>query len=156
MRIKQFLKDVTGITAKEEKARILQLQAEEEKERRRNQQEESSRKRKEKKEKELEATLSKKELATRKGEAFVDVVQVHTDAQNLSHGFFELDWNDLFIVQLKQQGYGYDGDPDEEIVDRWFKELCGSIASEEQIDMSSRSAGYINVKKLFDNKSEVS
>lgn len=156
MRIKQFLKDVTGITAKEEKARILQLQAEEENERRRIQREESSRKRKEKKEKELETTLSKKELATRKGEAFVDVVQVHTDAQNLSHGFFELDWNDLFIVQLKQQGYGYDGDPDEEIVDRWFKELCGSIASEEQIDMSSRSAGYINVKKLFDNKSEVS
>jgi hypothetical protein len=62
----------------------------------------------------------------------------------------------LFIVQLKQQGYGYDGDPDEEIVDRWFKELCGSIASEENINMSSRSAGYINVKQLFDNKSEVS
>ena len=28
---------------------------------------------------------------------------------------------------LFRSGYGADGDPDEEIVDRWFRELCANV-----------------------------
>jgi len=46
---------------------------------------------------------------------------------NIRNGFFELDWNDQFVLQLKQEGYGEDGDKEEEIVDRWFRELCANV-----------------------------
>jgi hypothetical protein len=73
---------------------------------------------------------------------------------NIRNGFFELDWNDIFIVQLKQAGYGYDGDPDEEIVDRWFRDLARNMLSEDGQD-PNRGAGYINVTKLAGGKAEI-
>lgn len=102
------------------------------------------------------AKMTPKERATKKGEPWVAVLETHVNKENLKNGFLELDWNDLFIVQLKQAGYGFDGDPDEEIVDRWFRELCKNVAGEEGIDMSDRGAGFINVKKIAEGKSEVS
>ena len=45
----------------------------------------------------------------------------------MRNGFFELDWNEYFVLKLKQEGYGEEGDPDEEIVDRWFRELCANV-----------------------------
>jgi hypothetical protein len=108
-----------------------------------------------KKEEEL-AKMTPKERATAKGEPWVAVLETHINKDNLKNGFFEIDWNDAFVVQLKQEGYGFDGDPDEEIVDRWFRELCKNVASEEGIDMTDRGAGFINVKKIAEGKSEVS
>lgn len=100
------------------------------------------------------AKLTPKERATRKGEPWVSVLDTHVNKDNVRNGFFELDWNDAFVVQLKQEGYGYDGDPDEEIVDRWFRDLARNILSDEGQD-ASRGAGYINVSKLADGKAEV-
>ena len=79
------------------------------------------------KEEEKNKQLSAKELATKKKEPWVGVIQTHVNKDNVRNGFFELDWNDYFIVQLKQQGYGVDGDKDEDIVDRWFRELCANV-----------------------------
>jgi hypothetical protein len=31
------------------------------------------------------------------------------------------------VLKLKQEGYGEEGDRDEEIVDRWFRELCANV-----------------------------
>ena len=31
------------------------------------------------------------------------------------------------MLKLKREGYGADGDKDEEIVDRWFRELCANV-----------------------------
>jgi hypothetical protein len=108
------------------------------------------------KQEEEQAKMTPKERATAKGEPYVAVLETHVNKDNLRNGFFELDWNDEFVLQLKQAGYGFDGDPDEEIVDRWFRSLCRDIASEEGIDMTDRGAGYINVTKLSDGKSIVS
>jgi hypothetical protein len=102
------------------------------------------------------AKLGPKERATAKGEPYVAVLDTKVNPDNVRNGFFELDWNDLFVLQLKQAGYGFDGDADEEIVDRWFRGLCKDVASEEGIDMTDRGAGYINVRKLTEGKSEVS
>jgi len=73
------------------------------------------------------AKLSPKERATRRKEPWVGVLNTHINQDNIRNGFFELDWNDLFVLKLKQEGYGADGDRDEEIVDRWFRELCANV-----------------------------
>jgi hypothetical protein len=73
------------------------------------------------------AKLTPKERANRKKEPWVGVLQTHVNQDNIRNGFFELDWNDHFVLKLKQEGYGADGDVDEEIVDRWFRELCANV-----------------------------
>jgi ssDNA-specific exonuclease RecJ len=105
--------------------------------------------------KEEQAKMTPKERATAKGEPWVSVLDTHVNKDNIKNGFFELDWNDLFIVQLKQAGYGFDGDPDEEIVDRWFRDIVRNMLAEEGMD-TTRGAGYINVVPISQGKSEVS
>ena len=78
-------------------------------------------------EQEESAKLSPKERANRKKEPWVGVLNTHVNSDNVRNGFFELDWNDHFVLKLKQEGYGADGDKDEEIVDRWFRELCANV-----------------------------
>jgi hypothetical protein len=101
-----------------------------------------------------EVKLTPKERATAKGEPWVAVLDTHVNKDNIRNGFFELDWNPEFVVKLKQEGYGYDGDPDEEIVDRWFKDLARNVLADEGQD-TTRGAGYINVRKLASGKSEI-
>ena len=101
------------------------------------------------------AKMTPKERATVKGEPWVAVLDTHVNKDNLRNGFFELDWNDLFVLQLKQGGYGFDGDPDEEIVDRWFRDIIGQMLVEEGQD-PNRGAGFINVVPIATGKSEVS
>ena len=105
--------------------------------------------------KEEQAKLTPKERATAKKESWVSVMDTKVNADNPRNGFFELDWNDLFIADLKKAGYGFDGDPDEEIVDRWFRDIVRNMLSDEGMD-TNRSAGFINVSKITGNKSEVS
>ena len=100
------------------------------------------------------AKLTPKERATLKGEPWVSVMDTKVNKDNPRNGFFELDWNDQFIVQLKQAGYGFDGDPDEQIVDRWFRDLARNMLSDEGLD-TNRGAGFINVNKLGNGKAEV-
>jgi hypothetical protein len=76
---------------------------------------------------EEQAKLTPKDRATRKNEPWVGVLNTHVNKENVRNGFFELDWNELFVLKLKQEGYGEDGDKDEEIVDRWFRELCANF-----------------------------
>jgi hypothetical protein len=76
------------------------------------------------------AKLSHKDRATRKKEPWVGVLNTHVNKENVRNGFFELDWNEHFVLQLKQEGYGEDGDKDEEIVDRWFRELCANVVTD--------------------------
>ncbi len=100
------------------------------------------------------AKLTPKERATKKGEPWVAVLDTKVNKDNVRNGFFELDWNEQFVLQLKQAGYGYDGDPDEEIVDRWFRDLARNMLTDEGLD-PNRGAGYINVTKLADGKAQV-
>ncbi len=73
------------------------------------------------------ATMSEKDRATRKKEPWVGVLNTHVNKENVRNGFFELDWNKYFIEKLRAEGYGLEGDPEEEIVDRWFRELCANV-----------------------------
>jgi len=103
--------------------------------------------------KEQEA-LSPKEQATQNKEPWVTVLNTHVNKENIRNGFFELDWNEYFVLQLRSAGYR--GESDEEIVNQWFTELCRNVAAEEGIDMSRRGTGYINVNNIGNGRSEVS
>jgi hypothetical protein len=101
------------------------------------------------------AKLTPKERATAKGEPYISVLDTKVNPENIRNGFFELDWNDQFVLQLKQEGYGFDGDAEEEIVDRWFRDIVRQMLEEDGLD-SNRPAGYINVVPIAKGKAEVS
>jgi hypothetical protein len=96
-----------------------------------------------------------KDYHTRKKEPWVNVIDVKVNEENVRNGFFELDWNKYFIAQLVEAGYGVDNDPEEEIVDRWFRDIVYNMLDAEGQD-TNRGAGYINVNPLGKDKSEVS
>ena len=78
--MKKWLKDISGITAKE----------------------------KELEEKEL-VVLDKtdpKAAATRRKKPWVNVLDMQVNQDNIRNGFFELDWNKYFIKELIANGYG--------------------------------------------------
>lgn len=100
------------------------------------------------------AKLGPKDRANAKQEPYIAVLETHVNDQNPRNGFFELDWNEYFVVQLKTAGYY--GDTDEEIVNKWFQDLCRGIGAEEGVPMDRRGSGYINVNNLGNGKSEIS
>jgi hypothetical protein len=100
------------------------------------------------------AKMTPKERATKKGEPWVAVLDTKVNIDNPRNGFFELDWNEYFIEQLKKSGYGFDGDPEEEIVDRWFRDLARNMLAEDGLD-ASRGAGFINVNRIGGGRAEV-
>jgi hypothetical protein len=103
-----------------------------------------------------EKTSDAKAEATKKKQPYVTVLNVEMKDNNPRNGFFELDWNEFFIRDLRLNGY--QGDSEEEIVDAWFKELCGNVAKDEGVASTENpmGAGYINTKNIGNNKSEVS
>jgi hypothetical protein len=50
------------------------------------------------KEEERIAKLSPKEIATEKKEPWVAVLDTHVNKDNIRNGFFELDWNEFFVL----------------------------------------------------------
>jgi hypothetical protein len=100
------------------------------------------------------AILAKeKEEATKKGEAWVGVLDTQVNPNNIKNGFFELDWNNEFIEQLLDAGYS--GESNEQIVDAWFRTIAMQVLDDQGAD-KNRDMGYINVKPLDKDKSEVS
>ena len=95
-----------------------------------------------------------KEIATEKKEPWVAVLDTHVNKDNVRNGFFELDWNEYFVLQLRSNGY--QGDSDESIVDQWFQDLCKNIGNDAGVNMDRRGSGYVNVNNLGNGKTEVS
>jgi hypothetical protein len=95
-----------------------------------------------------------KAAATAKKEPWVTVLQTHVNPENPRNGFFELDWNEYFVLMLRENGYT--GTTEEEIVDQWFSDLCREVGGEEGVSMERRGSGYINRALRDDGKTEVS
>ena len=75
--------------------------------------------------------LSAKEKATQEGEPYVNVLGMEIDPNNIHSGAFELDWNSIFITQLVKAGYmKKKEDTDQDIVDRWFNDVCRNVVLE--------------------------
>jgi cytochrome P450 len=82
----------------------------------------------------LEAELAEKvktpkEKANEAGESYIDVLEtIFEDPKNPGAGYFELDWNDLFVKSLTEAGYS--GRTDDEIVNMWFDDLCRGVVGD--------------------------
>ena len=94
-----------------------------------------------------------KEIATENKEPWVAVMNTHVNKDNIRNGFFELDWNEYFVLQLRTEGYA--GSTDEEIVDAWFSELCRNLGGDAGIDMNGRGAGFVDRALRDDGRSEI-
>ena len=101
-----------------------------------------------------------KEIATEKGEAYVNILSMDIDPENIGNGAFELDWNEKFIADLVRHGYMMDkNDTDADIVDRWFTAVCRNVVLEtyEQYEaMDPERDRVIKSRNIGDGRSEVS
>lgn len=102
---------------------------------------------------------SAKEIATKKGEAYISVLSVSIDKNNISNGSFELDWNDIFIKELRT--LGYPGKTDEDVVDIWFQNVCRNVIAETYEQEAAQkmppdNVRYINRTPKDDGRTEVS
>jgi hypothetical protein len=96
--------------------------------------------------------LTKAEATTKK-EPWVAVLDTQVNPDNIRNGFFELDWNEYFVLQLRSQGYI--GNTEEEVVDKWFQDLCRNIGSESDVDMQNRGSGFVQRALREDGRSEI-
>jgi hypothetical protein len=106
------------------------------------------------KEKERLAKLNPKQIATESKQPYFEVVGFHTNPENPRFGFWELDWNEYKVVELKSLGYF--GETDEEVVDQWFTEICKESGAALGANMERRAMGFIDVKNIGNGRSEVS
>lgn len=74
-----------------------------------------------------------KRLATLKKEPYVNVVKMGINDENVTQGYFELDWNDEFVKMLSEAGIT--GTSDEDIVNKWFNGVCRTVLLQEAADL---------------------
>lgn len=100
---------------------------------------------------------SPKDIATEKGEPWVEILSMELNPDDPGQGAFELDWNDKFVANLVRAGY--QGKTDADIVDNWFQTVCRNVVLEtyeqEQADPESRSRTN-NRRDLGNGRTEVS
>ena len=151
----KIFKNLSGITAEEEKLAQIERELAETAELNKKAEElaeklaakeakkiAAAEKRKEKQAKEEEHAkqLTAKELANIAHEPYVQILGIEVDVDNLGQGAFELDWNDVFVAKLVRAGYP--GKTDQDVVDNWFKEVCRNVLLEtyeqEQADPEKR------------------
>lgn len=74
-----------------------------------------------------------KEAATLRKEPWIGIINDGFDLQQGLNGvFFEFDWNSFWIDYLTLNGYT--GRTEEEIVEKWFQDVCRSTAAESIAD----------------------
>jgi hypothetical protein len=116
------------------------------------------------KEKKVEAQLTEKEKATAAGEPYVNIIKMEIDPKDINSGSVELDFNDKFVLNLIRAGYKMkDTDTDNDIVDRWWTNLCRATVLEtfeqEIADPDKRAPGDVRnvvTRDLGNGRTEVS
>lgn len=73
-----------------------------------------------------------KAVATINKEPWVNVIKMGVNPTNITQGYFELDWNEEFIIMLQEAGI--EGKSDEEIVNKWFNGVCRTVLLQEKAD----------------------
>jgi hypothetical protein len=104
-----------------------------------------------------EQVKSAKQIATEKGEPYIDIVSMEVDPSDISNGAFELDWNDKFVADLIRHGYQQDArDTDADIVDRWFTAVCRNVVLETFEQHEAMNQRVVKSRDVGDGRSEVS
>ncbi len=66
-------------------------------------------------------------------EPYVNVIHMDVNPENAKAGYIELDWNDHFVKFLHENGYT--GTSDEDVVNKWFNDVCRTVLIQEQADL---------------------
>ena len=104
-----------------------------------------------------EQVKSAKQIATEKGEPYINIVSMDIDPENIGNGAFELDWNDKFVADLIRHGYQQDArDTDADIVDRWFTAVCRNVVLETYEQYEAMNHRVVKSRDVGDGSSEVS
>lgn len=99
--------------------------------------------------------ISPKELATQRGEPWVQIINLELDPNNMGNGAIELDWNDIFVARLVKAGFR--GKDDHQIVDQWFTTVCRNIVLETfEQEMADPDRRLTTKRKLDGGRSEFS
>lgn len=97
-----------------------------------------------------------KELATERGDPYIAILNVELDPENIGAGAFELDWNDKFLAQLVRAGYQVKpNEPENEIVDRWFQDVCRNVVLETYEQMEANNPRTSNRRDIGNGRTEV-
>ena len=110
-----------------------------------------------KKPKEAKPKKTPKQIATEKGEPWVNILSVELDPENIGQGAFELDWNEFFVAKLVRAGYK--GRDDQQIVDQWFQDVCRNVVLEtyEQVEANNpRPPTGVQRRDIGGGRTEVS
>jgi len=100
-----------------------------------------------------DAETVKKRIATANGEPYINVIQLEVDKGTPGIGSFELDWNVYFISYLRE--HGYEGKTDEQIVDRWFTDLCRNVVLETYEQYEANNPSYVTKRNLGGGRTEI-
>ena len=86
------------------------------------------------------------------------ILSLDVDPENLHQGAFELDWNEKFVANLIRAGYMMKrDDPDSEIVDRWFQNVCRHVVMETwEQEQAMNPSRYTRTKDLGNGRKEIS
>lgn len=99
--------------------------------------------------------ISPKELASQRGEPWVQIINLELDPNNMGNGAIELDWNDIFVARLVKAGFR--GKDDHQIVDQWFTTVCRNIVLETfEQEMADPDRRLTTKRKLDGGRSEFS
>jgi hypothetical protein len=74
-----------------------------------------------------------KQVAEQLNEPWVNVNKMGIDPESAKAGYIELDWNDHFIAFLHENGYT--GQNDEDVVNKWFNDVCRTVLIQENADL---------------------
>ena len=74
-----------------------------------------------------------KKIAEIKDEPYVNVLKMELNPETANAGYIELDWNDKFVEFLHNNGYT--GQNDEDVVNKWFNDVCRTVLLQEQADL---------------------
>lgn len=97
-----------------------------------------------------------KELATERGEPYIAILNVELDPENIGAGAFELDWNDKFLSQLVRAGYQVKpNEPENEIVDRWFQDVCRNVVLETYEQLEANNPRTPNRRDIGNGRTEI-
>lgn len=102
---------------------------------------------------ELERKNAEKNLATEKGEPWINIVSMDIEEGDTANiGAIEMDWNEHFIVMLQKNGYI--GVSDEDAVDQWFRDVCRHVVLETYED--EETGNGVTRNELDDGRAEYS
>ena len=71
-------------------------------------------------------------VADLRGEPYVNMPDIRWDPNDPSRSYFELDYNEHFVLFLRDNRYT--GTTSEEVVEKWLNDVCRSVAQEGFID----------------------